>query len=74
MHVSEDRSRALVGVVMGVGHANPIRRCLRLKGLDPQRDYRVNGEIYGGDALMYAGLTLPVLDEYEAVQYDIEAI
>ena len=74
MHVSEDRSRALVGVVMGVGHANPIRRHLRLKGLDPQRDYMVNGEVYGGDALMYAGLALPVLDEYEAIQYDIEAI
>ena len=74
MHVSPDRSRALVGVVMGVGHANPIRGLLRLKGLDPQRDYKVNGQVYGGDTLMYAGLALPVLDEYQALQLDIEVI
>ena len=74
MHVSPDKDRALVGVVMDKIHANPCRPRLRLKGLDPQADYRVNGTVYGGDQLMYAGLALPVLDEYEAVQYDIEKV
>ncbi|MBM6870956.1 alpha-galactosidase [Pseudoflavonifractor phocaeensis] len=71
MHVSPEGDRALVGVVMGTVHANPIRPRLCLKGLDPAADYRINGEIYGGDQLMYAGLPLPILNEYEAVQYDI---
>lgn len=74
MHVSPDRSRALVGLVQTARHANPVRPLLRLKGLDPDRDYRVNGRVCGGDELMYAGLALPFLDEYEAVQYHIEAV
>ena len=74
MHVSPDKSRALVGLVQTQRHANPIRPLLRLKGLDPDRDYRVNGQVYGGDELLYAGLALPFLDECEAVQYHIEAV
>ncbi|WP_294515773.1 alpha-galactosidase [uncultured Intestinimonas sp.] len=74
MHVAPDQSRALVGLVQTQRHANPIRPLLRLKGLDPDRDYRVNGQVYGGDELMYAGLALPFLDECEAVQYHIEAV
>ena len=74
MHVSPDKSRALVGVVMGVGHANPIRPLLRLKGLDPNADYKVNGEVYGGDQLMYGGLALPILQEYQALQFDLERV
>lgn len=74
MHVSHDKSRALVGMVMGVGHANPIRPLLRLKGLDPNADYKVNGEVYGGDQLMYGGLALPILQEYQALQFDLERV
>ena len=74
MHVSPDKSRALVVVVMGVGHANPIRPLLRLKGLDPNADYKVNGEVYGGDQLMYGGLALPILQEYQALQFDLERV
>lgn len=74
MHVSPDKSRALVGMVMGVGHANPIRPLLRLKGMDPNADYKVNGEVYGGDQLMYGGLALPILQEYQALQFDLERV
>ena len=74
MHVSPDKSRALVGLVQTQRHANPVRPLLRLKGLDPDRNYRINGQVYGGDELMYAGLALPFLDEYEAVQYYIESV
>lgn len=74
MHVSPQKDRALVGVVMGVEHANPVRTLLRLKGLDPNSDYQVNGQVYGGDTLMYAGLPLPFAREYEAVQLDIQKV
>ena len=74
MHVTADKSRAVVGLVQTVRHANPVRPLLRLKGLDPDRNYRVNGVVYGGDELMYAGLALPFLDQYQAVQYQIEAV
>ena len=74
MHVSPDRDRALVGLVQTQRHANPARPLLRLKGLDPDRNYRINGQVYGGDELMYAGLALPFLDECEAVQYYIESV
>ena len=59
---------------MGVEHANPVRTLLRLKGLDPNSDYQVNGQVYGGDTLMYAGLPLPFAREYEAVQLDIQKV
>lgn len=74
MHVSEDQTRALASVVTGVGHANPIRGILRMKGLDPNRDYKVNGTVYGGDVLLHVGISLPILDEYRAVQFEIEAV
>ena len=64
----------LLGLVQTQRHANPVRPLLRLKGLDPQRDYRIDGRIYGGDELMYAGLALPFLDECQALQYHIEAV
>ncbi len=74
MHVTADRQRAVVGLVQTQRHANPVRPLLRLKGLDPNRDYQVNGQVYGGDALMYAGLALPFLDEHQALQYQIQAV
>ena len=74
MHVSEDRSRALVSAVLTERQANPVRALLRLKGLDPHRDYLMNGKVYGGDQLMYAGVPLPFWDEYQAVQYELTAV
>ena len=66
MHVSPDRTRAVVSVVQTQRHANPVRPLLRMKGLDPDKDYLVEGKVYGGDELMYAGLALPFLDECQA--------
>ncbi len=75
-HVSEDRREALVSVVMGTVHAAPPFLALRLKGLDPQRSYRVNGsrERYPGDVLMNAGYPLPMpLGDYQSLQLYLEA-
>ncbi len=70
-HVSPDRSEALVSLVTcSTRAAQPFIR-LRLKGLDPARKYSVNGSenLYGGDALMYAGYPFPLFSgEYQSVQ------
>ena len=74
--MSEDRREALVSVVMGTVHAAPPFLALRLKGLDPQRSYRVNGsrERYPGDVLMNAGYPLPMpLGDYQSLQLYLEA-
>ena len=59
--VSEDQSRALVQGVIYRAEANVLRKRLRLRGLDPQAGYRVNGseKSYTGSALMAGGLLLP---------------
>ncbi|MGN0180102.1 MAG: alpha-galactosidase [Monoglobaceae bacterium] len=37
----------------------PLRR-LKLKGLDPKKQYQIDGKTYSGSTLMYYGLLLPV--------------
>ncbi|MDD7643714.1 MAG: alpha-galactosidase [bacterium] len=59
--VSEDQSRVLVQGVIYRAEANVLQKRLRLRGLDPQAGYRVNGskQSYTGSALMAGGLLLP---------------
>ena len=74
--VSTDRRQTLVSVVTGAVRANAPFALLRLKGLNPDLDYRVNGgeELYPGDALMAAGYPLPSLPgDYQAFQLHLEA-
>ncbi|MDE6589729.1 MAG: alpha-galactosidase, partial [Oscillospiraceae bacterium] len=74
--VSPDGREALVTVVTGSTHAAPPFLALRLKGLDPQAVYRVNGGEgrYSGSALMEAGYPLPMLTgDYQSVQICLEA-
>ena len=80
-HVSPDKREALVSLVTGSTRAAPPFIILRLKGLDPQRRYRVSGtdSLYGtpcrGDTLMYAGCPLPLLwGDYQSVQLYLEAV
>ncbi|REJ11477.1 MAG: alpha-galactosidase [Paenibacillaceae bacterium] len=67
MYVSEDRSEAAVFYFRVLAEANEPLRRLRLKGLNPDADYRLEpldgredangaGMVYGGDHLMWAGL------------------
>ncbi|MCI8650649.1 MAG: alpha-galactosidase [Anaerotruncus sp.] len=70
-HVSQDRREALVSYVTGSIHAAPPFVTLRLKGLDPQLCYQVNGseESYRGDVLMLAGYPIPMmLGDYQSLQ------
>ena len=68
--VSRDRREALVSVVTGPASAGNVFPPLRLKGLDPALQYRVNGGgLYGGDVLMNAGYLLPRFwGDYQSVQ------
>ena len=75
-HVSPDRREALVSLVTGSTWAAKPFLTLRLKGLDPEAFYRVNGggERYSGAQLMYAGYPIPPQrGDYQAVQLYLEA-
>lgn len=58
MVVSKDRSEALVTFIQVMMRPNYHSRNIRLKGLDPNKTYRIEGEerAYSGEALMYAGI------------------
>jgi alpha-galactosidase len=61
--VAQDLSEAYAVYVRTLAIPNgPLRR-LRLKGLDPERAYKLQGsdQVYYGDELMYAGITIPDL-------------
>jgi len=59
--VSEDRSEAVLFYFRILSEANAPIVWLRTAGLDPEEDYRCleDGNIYGGDRLMNAGLAVP---------------
>jgi alpha-galactosidase len=75
-HVSPDRREALVSVVTGPVRAAAPFMTLRLKGLDPELTYQVNGEgAYPGDILMEAGWPLPeLLGDYQSLQLCLSAV
>ena len=58
MVVSDDQRTAIVGYYKILNDVNCEYRRLRLKGLDPQKVYRVDqtGMCHGGDELMHLGL------------------
>ena len=74
--VSADRREALVSLVYGPARAAQPFRALRLKGLNPETFYQVNGgEILRGDVLMHAGWPLPLPNgDYQTVQLYVKAI
>ncbi len=76
MTVSPNRDEAWAVYVSTRVEANHPYRSLRLKGLDPQKRYCINGgPSYGGDELMEAGINLPYqLGENEAYEYYLEAV
>ena len=55
---AKDKKEALVTFVQVIGRPNYHSRCIRLQGLDPKMNYRIEGidHVYGGDLLMNAGV------------------
>ena len=77
LFVSEDRSRALLNVVVRSPHANAPLIHLKLKGLDPEARYAMEEDdaVRSGAALMYGGYTLPqLIGDYPAVQLHLKKI
>jgi alpha-galactosidase len=62
MFVSEDQSEVLACSFRVLAEPNQPLCRLKLRGIDPNRDYQdtETGEVYGGDELMYAGISLPL--------------
>ncbi len=65
--VSPDKSEALLCIVTLQVQPNIVKRCMRLKGLCPDKIYLINGEEYPGSALMNGGYLVPyATTEYES--------
>ncbi len=60
--VSKDRSKAIFGFYCMRSNVNALPGFLKLAGLDPDRQYTLNGSAYYGDELMNMGVTLSGLD------------
>ena len=76
-HVSKDRKKSLVSLVLTDKESNDAQMYLRLKGLDKDAMYTVEGleGRYSGALLMHAGLPVPgELNEYEGIQFCLEMI
>lgn len=61
--VSKDLTEALVTYVQVLAQPNQHSRRLRLKGLNPDKRYQIDGEneVYSGRLLMYGGLLIPAM-------------
>jgi len=77
MFVSEDRSEALLFYFRVLAVPMPAPTVLRLRGLNPDYDYVVDGEgaPLGGDRLMHAGLLVPNLKgDYASRPFRLRAV
>lgn len=76
IYVSENKEEAFAAYFRVLYQPNaPIRR-LKLKGLDPNRYYVIDGKsgVYGGDELMYIGIAIPQLNgDFKSVVWRIKA-
>lgn len=70
---AEDKSEALLCVVALHIRPNGPGCWTKLRGLDPDGIYEINGEEYPGDVLMNAGIPLPkATEEYESFRIHIQ--
>lgn len=73
-YVSEDRSEALVCAVQTTLFPNPNAICKKLRGLDPERIYDLDGTAIPGDVLMEGGILLPqATEEYKSWNFELKA-
>jgi len=73
-YVSKDKKEALANVVITEKEPNDAQRYLKMRGLDKQTLYFVEGfgGPFTGRALMKAGIPISIyMGEYEAIQYHI---
>ncbi|HIY62305.1 MAG TPA: alpha-galactosidase [Candidatus Mediterraneibacter stercoripullorum] len=75
MILSGDKKKALLFYVQVRAMANGKSRFIRLKGLEPERDYCVDGKVYSGQVLMKAGLRIPAeFGDFKSRILEVEAV
>lgn len=77
IHVNKEQTEAVFIYVHVLAEANGPFTAVRLTGLDPEKDYRVEetNEVYGGDELMNIGLNVPhSTHDFKSVMYRIAMI
>lgn len=73
MVVSKDKTKALMCYVQVLARPNVRSRKLKLKGLDPEKRYRIDGKRYTGAVLMNIGiLLLPAQKDFESKLFVID--
>lgn len=75
--VAKDRSEALVIYVQVLARPNYHSRCLRIPGLEPGRQYRLEDgdEVYYGETLAHAGIMIPeILGDFRSVLIHLVAV
>ncbi|HBF37320.1 MAG TPA: alpha-galactosidase, partial [Firmicutes bacterium] len=77
--VSGDKTEAVAFYFKTLAEPNAPLRKVRLKGLDPSKDYRIYGEsgVFGGDELMNAGLNIPLpklLGDFQSACWRMKAL
>ncbi|TCL70869.1 alpha-galactosidase [Hydrogenispora ethanolica] len=79
LFVSEDKREAFAVYCKILAEPNPGLERLRLQGLNPEFNYRVNGAgIFGGDELLYVGLKIPepllLAGDFQSCCWRLEAV
>ena len=75
MHVSKDKSEALVSIVMLDGYPNDAHNLVKLAGLDPNSTYSCEEFKLSAKTLMNVGIALDVtLGQYHSVQYYLKKV
>lgn len=75
MIVSADRTEAFAAYFRVLADANDLSGRLKLKGLDPDSNYVVQGQRIGGDQLIHAGLAIPPLHgDFQSVTWYLRKV
>ena len=75
--VSENQEEAVLAYFRVLAEPNAPVRNLKLKGLDPDKIYEVSDlkQVYGGDELLYVGLTIPQLHgDFQSLLYRLRGV
>ena len=76
MFAAKDQSEAFAVYTRQLLRPAPNGKRIRFAGLDPNADYYIEelDRTFGGDELMYAGLSVPILLDFEAVSYTMRRV
>ncbi len=72
--VTKDKEESVLFYINMSATPNVLPRKIKLRGLNANNRYMVSGmrHVFGGDQLMYAGIHIPELKDFESVLYHIK--